>query len=399
MTKRLRGVGLEKEMGGEVFNKRPTLSKGKESKLATALLSLWAHGKISATTCRWLAEQAVLDGNHHCEMVDMAKAGSHGQYPNNIHRDFLARFAKDVAIPEAMIVPVRCINTKTLKKEKEDAAIFLPHLMFASLARLPNFGQLFPVEHLEDFWSTLEKGADPALEGHPMKTRGWKKFTIPLFLHGDGAQYAKDNSLMIWSWGALMTCFNSLQSKYLLSCWPKNATCKETWDDLLKEICWSFATLAKGIHPTHDSSGKPLKKGSPFYENKGLPLANGYRGVIWCIMGDAEWQANSLGLPHWASTKPCHECDATSNPATIEKWFKNIEIDTQNFKKVSHQQALLKPCSENLVFSMIPGLSTRYVRGDALHILFVGGIYSHLLGSTLHYLCWKDPGRQKKTSR
>ena len=35
------------------------------------------------------------------------------------------------------------------------------------------------------------------------------------------------------------------------------------------------------------------------------------------------------------------------------------------------------------------------VRGDGLHILFTKGIYAHLLGSVLHYLCWKEgPGVQ-----
>ena len=33
------------------------------------------------------------------------------------------------------------------------------------------------------------------------------------------------------------------------------------------------------------------------------------------------------------------------------------------------------------------------VRGDGLHIMFTKGIYAHLLGSVLAYMCWKDgPG-------
>ena len=40
-------------------------------------------------------------------------------------------------------------------------------------------------------------------------------------------------------------------------------------------------------------------------------------------------------------------------------------------------------------------MTSRIVRGDALHILFVKGVYAHLLGSILHYMCWKEgPGRQ-----
>jgi hypothetical protein len=43
-----------------------------------------------------------------------------------------------------------------------------------------------------------------------------ENIAIPLFVHGDGIQYANSMSLMVWSWGALVTCFNSLQSKCLI---------------------------------------------------------------------------------------------------------------------------------------------------------------------------------------
>ena len=133
---------------------------------------------------------------------------------------------------------------------------------------------------------------------------------------------------------------------------------------------------------------------------RGKPLRNGYQAVIWAIQGDAEWQANSLGLPHWCSTRPCAECDCTSDPCNKGKYFKNIEIDTQEFVKVTHEQALANPCSSNLLFHAIPGVSTKFCRGDALHIMFVGGIHAHLLGSVCHYLCYFDGhGRQKISSR
>ena len=126
-------------------------------------------------------------------------------------------------------------------------------------------------------------------------------------------------------------------------------------------------------------------------------MANGCQGVVWAVMGDADFFALALGLPHWASKRPCHECDASSSTANQGKYFKNLEMDTQAFTRVTHAQALAHPCSSNPLFNAIPGLSTKFVRGDALHICFVHGVYSHLLGSVLHYICWFNPGRQKKT--
>ena len=85
---------------------RKLFEKGKSSKLATALLSLWAHGKLSAATCRWLAEQAMLDGCTHPKACDVARAGTGSLYPGNVHRDPMARFVKGVFVPGPMQVPV-----------------------------------------------------------------------------------------------------------------------------------------------------------------------------------------------------------------------------------------------------------------------------------------------------
>ena len=164
----------------------------------------------------------------------------------------------------------------------------------------------------------------------------------------------------------------------------------------MKEICWSFNALEKGFHPTHDSDGKPLQKGSPFYASKGKPLCSGYRAVLWNIQGDAEFFANQLGLAHWGSLSPCMECDAKSSTDDPSKYFKNIEQDKQDFKVVSNKEAAENPGSKHPLFHQLPGLTTKFVRGDALHILWCKGIYSHLLGSCLHYLVWHDgAGRQK----
>lgn len=51
----------------------------------------------------------------------------------------MCRFVKNISIPEPMELEVTCIDTKSLKKEKVLASVFLPHIMFSKLARLPKF--------------------------------------------------------------------------------------------------------------------------------------------------------------------------------------------------------------------------------------------------------------------
>ena len=389
MVKRLRGWQLEKEM--KKPEEEEDLEKGPTSNLATALLSLWAHGKVSGRTMRWLAECALLDGAQHDDLVSIAKCGSHGVHPGNIHRDLMATFCKGIDLPEGFAVEVACKNPKTLKKDKDTALIFLPHLMFAKLASYEKFHSIFPVDILEKFWTQAEKLGDDRLQHHPMKTNGWKKNTIPLFLHGDGVEYQNRDTLMVYSWGSLLQQLTTLCNHFLIADFPKSCTDAETWGTMMSWICWSFAALEKGQHPTHDPEGKPLKKGSPFYLEKGKPLAPPWKGVLWAIQGDHEFFSNNLKLPHWASKKPCWECNCNLEKGPEKLWYKTLEKGKQCFEVITNEEARLHPRSGHKLFSgVIPGLTTKMVRGDCLHILFCKGVLGHLLGGVIHYLLWHD---------
>ena len=145
---------------------------------------------------------------------------------------------------------------------------------------------------------------------------------------------------MTWSWGSLLSKGASLCSHILLTAVPKSCTLKETWDPLDSWICWSFDTLAKGIHPTEDPWGKPLTKGL-LAELAGKPLTKGnHRAIIWSIQSDLEFTSNVLKLPHWRHQHPCHECDCQQpvyrHVACPEgKSFKLLTEDLQQFIYVS----------------------------------------------------------------
>ena len=223
MAKRLRGFHLEKAL--QAPKKVPKKTVG--SALATALLSLWCHGKVSGTTMRWLAESALLDGAQHDELVKIAKCGSHGLHPGNIHRDLMATFCKGLDMPTPFeLEQVPCKNPKTLKKDGDTAAMLLPHQMFAKLFTYNAFEVIFPLEKVESFWNqALEKGDDrfknhPALDG-----RMWKKTTLPLFLHGDGVEYQTRDSLMIYSWGEPVATNVKLVFTFLHCILPQELHC------------------------------------------------------------------------------------------------------------------------------------------------------------------------------
>ena len=180
---------------------------------------------------------------------------------------------------------------------------------------------------------------------------------------------------------------------------PEMRTCKNRALTALvsgwKWLKWSFTALGKGLHPTVDPDGKPLEKGSIFYKLQGTSLhPQGYRACLWAVLGDHEFFSNVLKLPHWSSHYPCWECDAQNfEGCEPTKYLKEIDLEKSNFEIASHASCLAEPRSVHPVFQL-PHVSSKMVRGDPLHILFSKGLYSHLMGSILHYACWwEGPGQ------
>ena len=326
-------------------------------------------GHISASTLQWLAHSAMLDGAQHAELQSMASCGNYGLVKGNVHRDLVNKFCKNIEVPMPFSMLVPCWNPKTSNEDEDEAAIFLPHVMFAALAKGdPNFEDRMGTRKLSNFWEKVKRTGDDRLANHPCTlAKGWESSTVPIFLHGDGVEYRTRDSLMVWGWGSLLPSdYQSVESRFLMASYPKTCAAKGTWDAIMKWQVWSLQALAKGYRPTHDPDGKALQKASPFYLENGMPLTE---GRLWSIQGDHDFFANVLHLPHWRNAKPCWECDCIQ--ADGPKPYTNLRVDTQNFEEVTSAEALTKAAPHALF--KLPGLSARMVRGDALRILFTKG--------------------------
>ena len=110
--------------------------------------------------------------------------------------------------------------------------------------------------------------------------------------------------------------------------------------------------------------------------------------------------SNVLHLPHWNSHSCCHACDAQQpvikgKPCEKGKSFKELLPESQKFIYTDTAAALTKGSQHQLF--QTPGLTIRMVRQDGLHVLFVKGVCSHLLGSLLHHVCYNQgKGKQNK---
>ena len=123
---------------------------------------------------------------------------------------------------------VACTDPKTSKETKEDASLFLPHMVFAN--------------------------GDDRFDGHLMVLeKAWKSTCIPLFVHGDGVGFHSRDFLMVWSWGPMLSKLNPLENHLLMTAWPKSCSLgKGTWDPMWCWLQWSFKAFAAGYHPNQD---------------------------------------------------------------------------------------------------------------------------------------------------
>ena len=387
-VKRIRGWRKEIALGKDSMD--DPLPKGK-SQLATKLLALWAHGMLSAIAIREIADLAIRDGANHEELHLLAKGGNFGAQPGNVSKSIMNTFCKGIKVCSPHPVKVQVQDLKTLEKGWETMDVMLPHLMFEALQSYPAvWEQMWDVKHLQGFWAkTLEKG-DDRIRGHPCTlVKGWQSKTFPCFIHGDGVEFQTRDTMMCWSFGNSLYDQGSLMSHLLCAAFPKSCTTDQTWDPVWEVLKWSFEALAKGKHPMTSPDGKPLEKGSPFWEKRGQSLSpQGYRLIVWHICGDHEFFSNTLKLAHWRHKDCCWACDATQSDGP--RPYTNLDWDAFTFLDTT----LAKGTAPSHPIFQIPGVTTRMVRHDSLHVLFTRGLYGHILGSILHYLCYYNlPGQ------
>ncbi len=369
-----------------------------ESVLVTKLLALWSSGHMSATAVQELAHAALLDGLQHEEIAQLASLGATGAWMGNVGRDLMRRVSKDVPLPEPTMLSVPCMDPVSGEYSLEQCGVFLPHEMFGKLmAYYEDSESIFEAARGPWFWRNV-KGQDPKLQDNPMlAVQEWQNKFIPCYIHGDGVQYENDDSLMVFSWGSLLSEAPSMDSSIFLAAWPKSCTVKGsenqlgTWDVLMKVLCWSFESLFAGVHPLLDWEGTQWPVGSHQQELAGTPLtSSGKRVAVWSLLGDMEYFVNMLRMPHWSSSAWCwldnsHSTDPQRDwrefrPGRSGWVYRTIEEELQQ-RKSPHP------------FFRLPGVTCFSIALDALHVLYCKGVYSHVFGSLLHTLVWPSGKR------
>ena len=121
-----------------------------------------------------------MSSNMVCSMRWNMRIGRHG-YAAAGHRQRgliancdVGSFCSSLCRATRRTLPITALQPKTFKKKEETRAVFLPHELFANLAK----------DNLGAFWPRAEGAGDERPVPHPVKGHQWKKYAIPnAFIH------------------------------------------------------------------------------------------------------------------------------------------------------------------------------------------------------------------------
>ena len=363
-------------------------------------------GAISAHQVQQLSHCAVLDGASHPEILQLAALGAFGSSPANCTRDLKRMFLREQQMwpPLPLVVKVQCRDTKAMAPNilhHEECHMLLPHEVLSALfhKRPEDAEALLGLPSVAAFWHNVapEEPRLRAKGGHPLTTwqPGWESSTIPLWMHGDGVEFQDRDSLLVFSFGSLMTTTSSQDASFFIVGFPKSVTSKsrnpdqDTWQKLFEIMAWSFKACLEGRHPQTDYQGRPFSAGSEAARVAGQLLTPaGHRFVLWSLLGDLEYFCNVLKMPHWNTDEFCWLCNCSKSDQT--RHYTDVR-DHPGWQLKSPQE-MAGPVSPHPIFT-VPGVSEWCLQLDVLHVLDHHGLAGHLVGGVLHSWVFKGENR------
>ncbi|CAE7719047.1 unnamed protein product [Symbiodinium sp. CCMP2592] len=369
------------------------------------LLLQRSQGEVSATAIQRIAAALVLDGFRIEPVMELAALGAFGAYPGNIFRDLKSKHGKAVQVAEPYKLRVPVLDPRSAPRQSlEDAGMLLPHDLFCSIGReYPDqFDSIFGIADLPSFWGQIRSddfhfGADlqpDQIDSH---------HTIPMWLHGDGVAFGERDSLMVLSFGSLTSSLAPSSACLFCAAFAKKVTATsaknegdDTWRNIWQPLAWSLECLFEGKHPERSHDGKPWQPGTRRANLAGQDLlpTGPWKGILWSLVGDYEYMANVLKLPHWKSNAMCGFCDCDKTKPAKSPWnFAKPGWVTKQPNDFQNSPVWRTP---HPVFqiSAVHDLSVQF---DVLHLLDLGTSQT-LAASVVKEIIYHDMGDDVETN-
>ena len=298
----------------------------------------------------------------------------------NVDRDLRARLLKRSRWPPVYIESIRFWSTKDKALVEKRVAFLLPHELVGALAAAGNPEVLTESSGL-DLTNKAKYDSILAKLGVPF---------VGLSLWGDGVPYSWDRRKSADLWTLSMPGLSSKQNRDLRLCLtvlPHEYVCRETQDDVLSVLAWSFTALMKGVYPTARRDGLDWQPGDSWRKGKaGQPLQ---QAALLEIKGDWKQMQACFGVPGWtgrADAPICWRCCAQKRSLWEEQGPDSPWLQPES--RLSHFPALARIVEAGGGLSpvwSIPFLQMSSLRIDWLHAcdqgitaVFLGGLF-HLL--------------------
>lgn len=319
-----------KSHGGVHQRAQSAATRVDASPLAGILEGMFGWGEIKASVVRRIAAAGVaelaLRGITLPPDSSLARL-AHGT--GHTRRAILRQLKPPAVVPSPVPVRVPCVSARENRSVVVYAStkVYMINEIFECLYRhFPARFQDLLGDGLEQFWATV-RDDDPRLVGNPILAKpNWRKRTVPLIIHGDGAQFTSNqrashgNSLACVNAGGLLSKGWSIRS-WLLSCWPKLCRAyasvfganNDTWKVLNDYMCLGFSSLFHGYHPAKDPYLQDWQ--NPFSAHlAGKEICDGhFAAIVWVLAADREWASNEWGVNHWNARSPCSFCPIPRN--------------------------------------------------------------------------------------
>ena len=305
-------------------------------------------------------------------------------------RDLSRKLLKLSAWPDLYMAKIRVWNTKVAKEEESCMAFLLPHELLARIAKFSTRQVLMSTSSLDPKSLTHLQNCQ-ARSGQALLACG---------LWGDGVpcNWDRTDSLELFTlnlpglpapWSNIRIPLCALSKKHISS--------KNTYDDLLGVLAWSFKHLAIGKAPSarHDGSPFGALDGTrrKTIAGKSLDIA----GTLVEVRGDWKFMKECFAFPAWNENAGCcWMCTCTPNGV------RQVGADApwrQRQNRLSHFQVLQRIQNRGVILSplfQVPWLKSECFRVDWLHSADQG-VTGDFLGNLFYYLVTaKLPGPNEK---
>ena len=190
---------------------------------------------------------------------------------------------------------------------------------------------------LDEFWAGVSSN-DPRRVQLKADHPEYKKWCVPIVIHGDGLPCTKNHSLDTLSFESLLSkrsveqhhstldfifFMSGVFTQTMVSDEDEDTSKGLTKREMWKPLVHGLRALYYGKWPNPNPQGDEIL-GPPESDNfkrKCEDLAGGYKFVVWVNKGDMDFHINHYQQPgHWGSNHPCPACPCTRAEDSPMRW-------------------------------------------------------------------------------